>query len=256
MYVHSVVVICSRTQVNARHLNMQEEGDFVQQVDKILHYAASKDKTKPVSDDQPPQETKTTKDPQVATTTDSAKTTPTTPRAYKGSPSEKLPPATTSATEEGVPRSDTTAGNGTRAAKVVNKVTGELHTLPPTSTEPTADQAPSRSEAERQRDRERENEWPAESPATSAVGSRPAMRDVATGMTPASSGILLGSQGCGEETGSRRGGPSPPLSSQTSTEVSSPVHTFFLVAVHLARQVCVCVCVYCEPSCVVCLHRA
>ena len=221
MYVHSVVVICSCTQVNAGHLNMQEEGDFVQQVDKILH--ASKDKTKPVLDDQPPQETKSTKDPQVATTTDSAKTTPTTPRAYKGSPLERLPPATASATEEGVPRSDTTAGNGTRAAKVVNEVTGEFHTLPPTSTEPTADQALSRSEAERQRDRqerENENEWPAESPATSAVGSRPAMRDVATGMTPAGSGVLLGSQGCGEETGSRRGGPSPPLSSQTSTEVS------------------------------------
>lgn len=198
--------------VVAGHLNPQEEDDFVQQAEKILRSAASKDKTK-LGSVESLQETKPGKtEPQLST--EATKTSPpTTAKGNKGSPQIKP----TASVDESTSRSDL-AVTAIRQAKV-NEVTGEV--LPLIPADPTIDQMSVRVEGEKERER------PEKTFVVGEVIPRPLTRDVATGMSPATnSGIVLGSQISGEEGAAKKAEPSPSLSSQTSNEVCSSKSVF------------------------------
>lgn len=191
----------------AGHLNPQEEDDFVQQAEKILRSAASKDKTK-LGSVELLQEAKPGKtEPQVST--EATKMSP--PIAVKGNKaSPQIKQAISS--DDSAYRSDL-AVTASRQAKV-NEVTGEV--LPLLPADPMIDQIPVRGEGEREKDRSEKTFIVAE------VTPQPLTRDVATGMSPATNSVIvLGSQSSGEEGGAKKAEPSPSLSTQTSNEVCS-----------------------------------
>ena len=194
--------------MRAGHLREAEEENFVQQAEKIV--LMTKNKTIGTTGDQ--QETKPSKmdPPQPTSETNSAKTSPITPRvATKGShPPKSSSPGTGEAPlkTDVVGVSVGVANTERPQAKVVSEVTGEIVPF-------VADES---SMSSMKTDQERERERPGRVPAEGGP-QRPLTRDVATGMSPAmGSTVVLGSQSSGEE---RKTESPPSLSTQTSNEV-------------------------------------
>ena len=218
--------------MRAGHLKEAEEENFVQQAEKIV--VSSKSRTAgsgPTTTDQPleakPDKTEPPLTTTTITTTSEVKSAgQLTPKlAPKGShqsksssPSSSPALSTTEASQRG--EVSLTGVQSRPQAKVVSEVTGEV--VPVVANESTSIPMMSSSKPDSERERERPGRV-----AEVASAHRPLTRDVATGMTPATSSsmLVLGSQSSGEEGGGggggggRKGESPPSLSTQTSNEV-------------------------------------